>query len=56
MAQKDNDDEVVGDGDRNLSKSIKSKNIKSGIQMRIEATEEPTFLTSDAREAFNQLR
>ena len=56
-AQKDDDDEVVGGGgDRNLSKSKKSKNTKSGIQTRIGATGEPTFLTPDAREAFNQLR
>ena len=48
------DDEVVGGGgDRNLSKSKKSK---SGIQTRIGATGEPTFLTPGAREAFNQLR
>ena len=32
------------------------KNIKSGIQIRIEATGEPTFLTPIAREAFNQLK
>ena len=53
-AQRDDDDEVVGGGgDRNLSKSKKSK---SGIQTRIGATGEPTFLTPSAREAFNQLR
>ena len=52
--QKDNNDEVVGGGgDRNLSKSKKSKNTKSGIQMRIGAMGEPTFLTLSAREAFN---
>ena len=56
LAQRDNDDEVVGGGDRNLSKSKKSKNTKSGIQTRIGATGEPTFLTPGAREAFNQLR
>ena len=56
MAQRDDDDEVVGGGDRNLSKSKKSKNTKSGIQTRIGAMGEPTFLTPDAREAFNQLR
>ena len=57
LAQRDDDDEVVGGGgDRNLSKSKKSKNTKSGIQTRIGATGEPTFLTPDAREAFNQLR
>ena len=51
------DDEVVGGGgDRNLSKSKKSKNTKSGSQTRIGATGEPTFLTPGAREAFNQLR
>ena len=53
-AQRDNNNEVVrGGGDKNLSKSKKSK---SGIQTRIGAIEEPTFLTSDARKAFNQLR
>ena len=56
LAQKDDDDEFVeGDG-RNLSKSKKSKNAKSGIQMRLGATGEPTFLTHDARKAFNQLK
>ena len=53
-------DEVVkGDGkadDKNLSESKKTKNAKLGIQMHIGATEEPTFLTPSAREAFNQLR
>ena len=53
-------DEVVGGGgkanDRNLSKSKKSNNAKSGIQTRIETTEEFIFLTPDTREAFNQLR
>ena len=45
------DEIVVGGGkadDKNLS--------KSGILTRIGATEEPTFLTSGAKEAFNQLR
>ena len=56
LAQRDNDDEVVGGGDRNLSKSKKSKNTKSGIQTRIGATGEPTFLIPGAGEAFNQLR
>ena len=49
-----NDDEVVGGGgktdDKNLSKSKKTK---SEIQMRLVATREPTFLTPDARKAFN---
>ena len=55
--QRNNDDEVVGDsGKNNLSKSKKSKNAKSGIQMHIGATEEPTFLPPNAREAFNQLK
>ena len=32
LAQKDNDNEIVGsDGDKNLSKSKKLKNIKSGF-------------------------
>ena len=57
LAQKDDDNEIVRDGgDRNLSKSKKSKNAKSGIQMHFGATGEPKFLTPDAREAFNQLR
>ena len=54
-ALRDNDDEVVEGGDRNLSKSKKLKNAKSGVQMHLGTTEESTFLTSDAREAFNQL-
>ena len=53
-------DEVVGGGgkanDRNLSKFKKSKNAKSRIQTHIGATGEPIFLTSSAREAFNQLK
>ena len=55
-ALRNDDDEVVEGGDRNLSKSKKLKNAKSGVQTRLGATEEPTFLTPDAREAFNQLR
>ena len=59
--QKDDDDKVVrGGGDKNLSKfkskSKKSKNAKSGVQMHLGAMGEPIFLTPDAREAFNQLR
>ena len=56
--QRDDNNEVVGGGgnDRNLSKSKKSKNAKSGIQTRLSTTGEPTFLTSNTREAFNQLR
>ena len=54
------DDEVVRGGgkadDRNLSKFKKSKNAKSGIQMRLSTTGEPTFLIPNAKEAFNQLR
>ena len=53
-------DEVVGGSskadDRNLSKFKKSKNTKSGIQTYIGTTEEPIFLTSGAKEAFNQFR
>ena len=53
-------DEVVGGGgkadDRNLPKSKKLKNAKSGIQTRVGATEEPTSLTPSIRKAFNQLR
>ena len=57
LAERDDDNEVVrDDGDRNLPKSKKSKNTKSGIQTRIGAMEEPTFLTLDAKEAFNQLK
>ena len=57
LAQRVDDNEVVGgDGDRNLSKSKKSKYTKSRIQMRIRATGEPIFLFPGAREAFNQLR
>ena len=52
----DNDEGISGGGDRNLSKSKKSKNAKSGNQTYIEATEEPKFLTFKAREAFNLLR
>ena len=55
-ALRDDDDEVVEGGDRNLSKSKKSKNAKSGVQTCLGATEEPTFLTPDAREVFNQLQ
>ena len=56
LALRNDDDEVVEGGDRNLSKSKKSKNAKFGVQTRLGATEEPTFLTLDARKAFNQLR
>ena len=57
MAQRDNDDEVVGGGnDKNLFKSKKRKNAKSRIQTRLDATGEPTFLIPDTREAFNQLK
>ena len=56
----EDDDEIVGGGgkadDKNLSKSIKSKNAKSGKQMRIGATGKPTFLTPGARKTFNQLK
>ena len=55
----DNNEVVGGSGkadDKNLSKSKKSKNAKSGKQTRIRAMEEPTFLTPSTREAFNQLR
>ena len=54
------DDEVVGGGgkadNKNLSKSKKSKNVKSGVQTCLGATGKPTFLTLDTRKAFNQLR
>ena len=53
-AQRDNGNEVVGGhDDRNLLKSKKSKNAKSGNQTCIGATGEPTFLTLGTRKAFN---
>ena len=51
-----NVEDVWGDGkadDKNLSKSQKSKNAKSGKHMRIGATGKPTFLTPSTRKAFN---
>ena len=52
------DDEVVRGGgkanNKNLSKSKKSKNAKFAIQTRLSVIRESTFLTLDAREAFNQ--
>ena len=57
LTQIDNNDEVVGNGDdRNLSKSKKPKNAMFRIQTPLSTTGEPTFLTPDARNAFNQLR
>ena len=54
--QRNNDNEVIrGDGDRNLSKSKKSKNVKSKIQTLLGATKESIFLIPNARKAFNQL-
>ena len=54
------DNEIVGGGgkaeDQNLSKSKKSKNVKSGVQTHLGTAGEPIFLTPNAREAFNQLR
>ena len=38
------------------SKAKKSKNAKSGVQTRLGTMGEPTFLTLNARKAFNQLR
>ena len=56
-AQRDNDDKVIrGGNDRNLFKSKKSKNAYSGIQTRLGATGELTFLISDTRKVFNQLK
>ena len=52
----DNDEFARSGSDRNQSKSKKPKNAKCGIQTRLGTMEEPTFLTPDAREAFNQLR
>ena len=55
LPSEDDDNKVVGgDRDKNLSK--KSKNAKFGIQTCIGATGEPTFLTFDATEGYNQLR
>ena len=52
-----NDNEVIRSGskvdNRNLSKSKKSKNVKSGIQTLVGAMEESTFLTSGTKEVFN---
>ena len=56
LALRNDNDEVIEGGGRNLSKSKKSKNAKSEIQTHFEAMEEPIFLTSDARKAFNQLK
>ena len=56
LAQDNDDNKVIGSGDRNLSKSEKSKNAKSRIQMRIRAIGELTFLISGTKEVFNQLR
>ena len=56
-ALRDDDNTIVKDGDdRNLSKSQKSKNAKSGIQTYMGATEEPMFLSFGVKEVFNQLR
>ena len=56
LALKNNDDKVVEGGGRNLSKSKKLKNAKFGIQTYLGVMWEPTFLTPNTREAFNQLR
>ena len=56
LALRDDDDEVVECGGRHLSKFKKSKNAKSRIQTYLRVMGEPTFLTPDAREAFNQLK
>ena len=58
LSQRNNNDKDVGssDDDKNLSKSKKAKNAKSGIQMRIGAMGGLIFLTPGTREAFNQLR
>ena len=49
-AQRDDDDKVI-EGGKNLLKSKKLKNVKSGIQMRIGAMGEPTFLIPGAKKA-----
>ena len=50
-------DEIIGGGgkvdDRNPSKSKKLKNVKSGIQTRIEAIGELIFLISDTKKVFD---
>ena len=57
-----NDNKIVKSGgkadDRNSFKSKKSKYIKFGILMHtnIGVIKEPIFLTSNAKETFNQLR
>ena len=56
LLRRNNDNKIVGGGNRNLSKSKISKNAKTGTQVRIEATKKPTLLIPDARKAFNQLR
>ena len=56
MPLRDNNNEVVKGGGRNLSKSKKTKNVKSAIQLRLGATGTHIFLTLNAKEAFNQLR
>ena len=49
------DNKVFGAGGKvdNENPSKKLKNSKFGIQMYIEAMEEPTFLTHGAKKAFN---
>ena len=56
--QKNHNNKVVGGGgnDKNLSKSKKLKNAKFRIQTCIGVTGEPTFLTSDTKEDYNQLK
>ena len=65
LAPRGAEDEVIGGSDRidetmrNLSKSRKSKNNKSGNLTRVPtigATGEPIFLTPSAKEAFNRLK
>ena len=54
FAQRDDNDEVVeGNGDRNMSKSKKSKNAKPEIQTFIRATGESIFLILSTKKAFN---
>ena len=57
LSQRDNDNKVVGGGGgKNLSKSKMSKNAKSRVQTHFDTTKEPTFLTPNTRETFNQLQ
>ena len=51
-----NNEDIGGGKDKNLSKSKKSKTAKSRTQTRIGAMGEPIFLTFNIRKAFNPLQ